>query len=121
MTGRTPQQGFDPLRRRFLSAAAAAAGVTLAPGVTLYGVAAAGSAAARAPEDPATSSVRWGLLVDVDKCREGCDACVAACVEENGLRVHGRPETDAQKVSPLGRRAKYSKSSTKPRSRRPFT
>ncbi|MBE9554665.1 MAG: twin-arginine translocation signal domain-containing protein, partial [Proteobacteria bacterium] len=29
--------GFDIDRRRFLSAAAAAAGVTLAPGVTLYG------------------------------------------------------------------------------------
>ena len=96
MTGRTPQQGFDPLRRRFLSAAAAAAGVTLAPGVTLYGVTTAVSAAARGPEEPVTSSVRWGLLVDVNKCRDGCNACVSACVEENGLRGNGRPETDAQ-------------------------
>jgi molybdopterin-containing oxidoreductase family iron-sulfur binding subunit len=96
MTGRTPPQGFDPQRRRFLSAAAAAAGVTLAPGVTLYGVTAADAAAVRAPEDPVTSRVRWGLLVDVDKCRDGCTACVAACAEENGLRGNGRPETDAQ-------------------------
>ena len=38
--------GFDIDRRRFLSAAAAAAGVALAPGVTLYGV----GASAREPD-----------------------------------------------------------------------
>jgi molybdopterin-containing oxidoreductase family iron-sulfur binding subunit len=96
MTGRTPQHGFDPRRRRFLSAAAAAAGVTLAPGVTLYGIAATNTAGARAPENPATPAVRWGLLIDVNECREDCDACIGACAEENGLRGHGRPETDAQ-------------------------
>ena len=95
MTGTTPD-GFDPRRRRFLSAAAAAAGVTLAPGVTLYGLGAATSASARAPDQPASPSVRWGLLVDVNKCRADCKACVDACAEENGLNGHGRPATDAQ-------------------------
>ncbi|MEE8188668.1 MAG: 4Fe-4S dicluster domain-containing protein [Kiloniellales bacterium] len=89
-------QGFDPRRRRFLSAAAAAAGVALAPGVMLYGIAASTPAGARAPEEAASPWVRWGLLVDVARCREGCDACVTACAEENGLRGQGRPETDAQ-------------------------
>jgi molybdopterin-containing oxidoreductase family iron-sulfur binding subunit len=96
MTGQTPHRDFDPQRRRFLSAAAAAAGVTLAPGVTIYGVATTGPAAARPPEEPVTSQVRWGLLVDVNECQDGCTACVAACAEENGLRSNGRPETDAQ-------------------------
>ncbi len=58
--------GFDPRRRRFVSVAAAVAGVALAPGVTLYGV-----AAARAPGQPASTEVRWGLLIDVDRCTEG--------------------------------------------------
>lgn len=86
--------GYDPTRRRFLSAAAAAAGVALAPGVTLYGT--AGPAAAPAPGPPASAEVRWGLLIDVGRCAEGCEACVSACAEENGLRGRGRPETDAQ-------------------------
>ena len=86
--------GYDPTRRRFLSAAAAAAGVALAPGVTLYGI--AGPAAAPAPGQPASAEVRWGLLIDVGRCAEGCEACVSACAEENGLRGRGRPETDAQ-------------------------
>jgi molybdopterin-containing oxidoreductase family iron-sulfur binding subunit len=88
--------GFDPTRRRFLSAAAAAAGVTLAPGVTLYGIAGADPAQARAPGQPASAEARWGMLIDVGRCDEGCDACVSACAKENGLRGHGRPETDAQ-------------------------
>ncbi len=88
--------GFDPKRRRFLSAAAATAGVTLTPGVILYGIAASNSAGARAPEEPASPKVRWGLLIDVGRCAAGCEACVTACAEENGLRGRGRPETDAQ-------------------------
>ncbi len=35
---RNATPGFDPTRRSFLSAMAAAAGVTLAPGVILYGI-----------------------------------------------------------------------------------
>jgi molybdopterin-containing oxidoreductase family iron-sulfur binding subunit len=85
--------GFDPARRRFLSAAAAAAGATLAPGVTLYGI---GQAQARQSDEPASPAIRWGLLIDVNRCSENCDACISACVKENGLQGHGRPATDAQ-------------------------
>jgi molybdopterin-containing oxidoreductase family iron-sulfur binding subunit len=88
--------GFDPVRRRFLSAAAAAAGVALAPGVFLYGLARAPQAAARDVGVAASSDVRWGMLIDVSRCDSGCDHCVTACVEEHGLHGHGRPATDAQ-------------------------
>ena len=84
--------GFDFTRRRFMSAAAAAAGVTLAPGVTLYGI----GAAARELDASASADIRWGLLIDVNRCTAGCDACVTACIDENGLEGHGRPATDAQ-------------------------
>ncbi len=83
----------DPAsRRRFLgSAAALAAGVAVAPGVTLFGI-----AEARAPDQPVSAKVRWGMLVDASKCADGCTACVDACNTENGLEGHGRPATDAQ-------------------------
>ena len=79
-------------RRRFLAKAVGAAAVaTLAPGVTLIDL-----ARARAPDEPVTDRQRWGMLIDTDKCASGCDACVRACREENGVWQRGRPETDAQ-------------------------
>ncbi len=78
-------------RRQFIGGMAAMAGLALAPGVTLYSVAQA------KPDNQAVSSkVRWGLLIDVNKCADGCDACVSACNEENGIGGTGRPETDPQ-------------------------
>jgi molybdopterin-containing oxidoreductase family iron-sulfur binding subunit len=47
-------------------------------------------AQARAPGEPAHKDVRWGLLVDVDRCSTDCDACVSACQEENRLPVPTR-------------------------------
>jgi molybdopterin-containing oxidoreductase family iron-sulfur binding subunit len=82
----------DSGRRAFLGTAAAAiAGVALAPGVRLIEL-----AGARAPEQAASARVRWGMLIDTAKCATGCDACVRACNEEHGLRGTGRPRTDAQ-------------------------
>jgi tetrathionate reductase subunit B len=78
-------------RRRFLGSTAAIAGLAVAPGVILHEV---GNAK---PADQAVSGkVRWGMLIDTDKCAEGCDACVQACDEEHGLSGFDRPATDAQ-------------------------
>ncbi len=93
-TAATP--GFDPGRRRFLGTVATAVGVTLAPGVFLYGVGASEPAIARELGVAASASVRWGLLIDVNRCDSECNECVNACIEENALQGHGRPETDVQ-------------------------
>ena len=77
-------------RRRLIGAAAAAV-AAFAPGLRLVEL-----ARARSPEEAATSLQRWGLLIDTSKCAQGCDACVTACHEENGVHGHGRPATDAQ-------------------------
>ena len=81
---------IDAERRRLLAFGAALAGVALAPGVTLFEL-----AAARAPEDPAPATVRWGMLIDVNRCTPDCDACVGACNAENRLSG-GRRATDPQ-------------------------
>ena len=83
---------IDEYRRRFLGQGAALAGAaTLAPGVILHTI-----ANAKPADEPVTSKVRWGFLIDANKCAENCDACVRACDEENGITKTGRPETDAQ-------------------------
>ena len=59
---------------------AAAAGLALAPGVRLIEL-----AQARAAGEPASGQVRWGMLIDANRCASGCTACVDACGQENGL------------------------------------
>ncbi|MDH5547524.1 MAG: 4Fe-4S dicluster domain-containing protein [Gammaproteobacteria bacterium] len=73
------EQSPNLQRRRFLAVSAAAAGVTLAPGVMMFEV-----AQARSPSEAASRDVRWGMLIDSNKCKTGCDDCVSACAKENG-------------------------------------
>ena len=80
----------DPGRRKILAWGAAMAGVTLAPGVTLFEL-----AQGRAPEEGASKSVRWGMLVDANRCSSECNACVTACEQENGLG-NAKTATSAQ-------------------------
>ena len=92
----TDKPEFNPGRRSFLSAMAAAAGVSLAPGVMLYAISKSSTAGANAVGAEVSGAVRWGMLIDLNRCNNGCDDCVRACSKENGLRGFGRPETDAQ-------------------------
>lgn len=91
MTDRKQDSEPDAGRRRFLGAAALAS-LVLAPGVSLI---ASASARNRASNEDATSKVRWGLLIDTNKCTGSCDACVSACSAYNGWKNEGRP-TDPQ-------------------------
>ena len=79
-------------RRVFVEkTATAAAALSIAPGVFLHQV-----AQAKPADQAVTSDVRWGMLIDTNKCATGCTACVSACNEENGIKSHGRPATDQQ-------------------------
>ncbi|MDX9859851.1 MAG: 4Fe-4S dicluster domain-containing protein [Rhodospirillales bacterium] len=84
----------DPLRRRLLAGTAAAAALTLAPGVLLM---AAPAARAKAAGEAVSEKVRWGLLIDTNRLPQAaCDAMVAACNAENSLRPGSRPEVGTQ-------------------------
>jgi tetrathionate reductase subunit B len=96
---------IDEYRRGFLKKGAAIAGAaTLAPGVILQTV-----ARAKPADEAVTSKVRWGLLIDTNKCADNCDKCVQACNEENGLKSHDRPQTDAQWIRKVTLRNKETK------------
>jgi tetrathionate reductase subunit B len=43
---------------------------------------------------PTSTGVRWGMVVDLTKCREGCTACLDACRQENNVAYHGDPRWD---------------------------
>ncbi len=86
------EQKIDQYRRSFFSKAAGVAATgAIAPGVMLMSV---GQAQARPLDEPASNKNRWGLLVDSNKCSDGCNACVTACETENGW---GSGSTDEQK------------------------
>jgi len=76
-------------RRKFLGISGAVAGVALAPGVRLIEIAAAKPAA-----EEASSTQRWGLLIDTNKCTKGCTSCVDACNTENGIKEMSHPGHD---------------------------
>lgn len=76
-------------RRQFIGGAMAVGAVTLAPGVILH-------AAGKAESDGASAEHRWGMVIDTNKCADGCDACVQACNDEHQLTGLGRQTTDAQ-------------------------
>ena len=88
------REGAGPSRRELLAAGAAAfAGVMLAPGIRLIEIAAA--QAPRAPGEPVSGKVRWGMLIDATRCSPDCNECVKACNTENGLSG-GTAPTDSQ-------------------------
>ena len=80
----------DTSKRKFLGGAALTAGVVIAPGILLQTV------NAKSDDQAVTNKVRWGMLIDTNKCADGCTDCVTACNTENGITGHDRPETDSQ-------------------------
>lgn len=38
--------------------------------------------------------LKWGMVIDLNKCAEGCTACLTACREENNIALHGDKKWD---------------------------
>lgn len=44
--------------------------------------------------EPATEKNKWGLVIDLNKCTEGCRECVDACKAENNVPTFDDPKID---------------------------
>ena len=82
-------------RRSLLKGAAACAALTVG-GFRLVDL-----AMAKSKQDAASSLVRWGMLIDTEKCASDCSACVDSCNSEHNLQDTGRQTTDAQWIRKL--------------------
>ncbi len=79
-------------RREFLRNTAIAAGAAVAaPGLLI-------SIASATGEGGVTSDTRWGMLIDTDKCADGCTACVTACDKENGIDLVEQPQGNSDEM-----------------------
>ncbi|MCP3867558.1 MAG: 4Fe-4S dicluster domain-containing protein [Gammaproteobacteria bacterium] len=77
----------DGKRRQFIGGTILAAGAaTVAPGILLTVAQATGES------QGVSSDVRYGMLIDTDKCVADCTACVDACDKENGLDLQQKPK-----------------------------
>ncbi len=45
-------------------------------------------------EESVLSGKRWGMVIDLRKCKPGCTACMDACREENNVAYHGDERWD---------------------------
>jgi molybdopterin-containing oxidoreductase family iron-sulfur binding subunit len=87
-------------RRDFVvSSAKVAATAAIAPGVMLIGA----NALARPADQPASDKVRWGMLIDTNKCADGCNDCVTACQSEHGWGG----DTNSEKLSSPDQQAQW--------------
>ena len=47
-----------------------------------------------ASADSVLEGKRWGMVIDLTRCREGCTACMDACREANNVAFHDDPRWD---------------------------
>ncbi len=83
------KKGLD--RRNFLKIGGiVAAGTALSYGIPLYPIY---KSHAQDEENP-LSGKKWGMVIDVSKCEDGCTACIDSCRHENNVAYHDNHDID---------------------------
>jgi len=78
-------------RREFLKqSSAAVAGTSGALGLPLL----ASCSSQEGNADSPLAGHKWGMVIDVSKCRDDCTACLDACRNENNVAFHGDKRWD---------------------------
>jgi tetrathionate reductase subunit B len=96
-------------RRRFLKIGGlVTAGAAMGYGVPLLPVLKSEAAS----ESAQSSGTRWGMVIDVTKCPEGCTECMEACRKENNVAFHNNPNIDMYWIRKAKIRRKVANSKT---------
>ena len=96
-------------RRDFLTATA---GTLLLGGGSSYAVALLTSPKLRPKTTPTPHPQRrWGLVIDLNRCKEGCRECQVACRNENNVAFHGDDRWDIHWIRKVAIRSKHSEHS----------
>ena len=90
----------DRYRRKFMAALSGVAATTVASTMMLRTVQASTDVPAKADDVPVSAKVRWGMLIDTAKLKDGGAAMVEACKKEHGWGndPQARPAQQAQWV-----------------------
>jgi len=92
-------------RRKLLKAGGILLGVpACACGLPVLSVDSSGTEGAGSTSD----LPRWGMVIDVSKCRSDCTACLDACREENNLAAAENKNTDIHFIRKVSIRRKHS-------------
>jgi len=54
-----------------------------------------------------TSGKKWGMVVDLNKCRSDCTACLEACRSENNVAYHGDKRWDVHWIRKVKLESKH--------------
>ena len=97
---------MDDTRRKFLIKLGAASLFGLGSGAALTGFLRESAYAELKDEKPGESkAVRWGMLVDISTCAQGCSDCIEACHFEHNVPDFGNPKDEIKWIW----KEKYSK------------
>ena len=44
------------------------------------------------------SKLKWGMIIDTNRCSPDCDECIKACRKENNITLHGDKERDVHLI-----------------------
>lgn len=93
-------------RRKFLKTG----GIIVVGATSAYGLrelAAAGATLAKASgESEAAAGVKWGMVIDLDKCQADCHVCMEACRRENNTAFHNDKRYDIHWIRKVTIRSK---------------
>ena len=87
-----PESPAQPDRRAMLGTALGA-GIAALLGRSWLRAEAAEPAKTALPGDPPKRPMKWGMVIDLDRC-DGCGACALACRNENNIPISGPEQTD---------------------------
>jgi len=60
------------------------------------------------------SGIKWGMVIDVNKCLLDCNACLDACRRENNVAYHGDARWDVHRIRKVKIRDRKVQADTKP-------